>query len=114
MQGRPEDERPYVQRALEIIGVRVHNEQKYPVSPHYYVVAYQNLKLCPEDWNTVLWHVDQKNFSAADHREIVNALILKAERESKRTGRSVIDVFHELRQDPDCYGGAQWSSERSV
>ncbi len=101
MRGEDEDHRPYVQRALEIVETRAFNLGKKPVTPAYYVAGYHNVRESKKDWEVVLWDVDTQN--AYHHRTIVNALIMKAVAESKRTGRDVIDIFHELRQDRSCY-----------
>jgi len=70
-----------------------------PDPPNYFVTAYPELKNCHKDWEVVVWDVEHPG--AYDKRQINNALIHKAENEAARTGRDFIDVFHELRQDPD-------------
>lgn len=101
LETRPAEEAPYIENGLEMIGHRVHESGIKPASPQYYIQAYENLKTSQKDWDVVQWCVESPNSN--DHRRKVNALILLAEKESKRTGRPVIDVFHDLRQNPHCY-----------
>jgi hypothetical protein len=101
LKSQPPEEAPYIECGLEVIQVRAHNLGIKPGSTNYYLTAYHNLKNSDKDWETVERSV--QNPLANDHRRRVNALILRAEEESNRTGRNVIDCFHDLRQDPHCY-----------
>jgi hypothetical protein len=97
LQERPE-EAAFLEAALQMIEVRAHNSNCKPRTVSYYLTAYGNLKESQSDWR-VVEHLAQSPQSS-DHLSRVNSLILKAEKESKRTGREVIEVFRELRQNP--------------
>jgi hypothetical protein len=95
------DEACFIQAGLQIIQIRVYNSGCNPKTPAYYVESYENLKESEKDWQVVEWHA--QNPTSSDRLNRVNVLILRAEKESKKTGRDVITCFHDLRQDPHCY-----------
>jgi hypothetical protein len=94
----PPEESPYIGYGLEVIEHRAHDLGIKPRTARYFLTAYENLKTSEKDWTLVDWYV--KNPAAAEHRQKINALIIVAERESERTGKPVIDIFHTLRQNP--------------
>ncbi len=97
MQEHPE-EAAFLESALQMIEVRAHNSNCKPRTVAYYLTTYENLKNSETDWQVVEWFA--KSPQSSDHLSRVNSLILKAEAESKRTGREVIECFNELRQNP--------------
>ena len=92
-------EAAFLEPALQMIEVRAHNSNCNPRTVAYYLAAYKNLKESESDWQ-VVEHL-AKSPQSSDQLSRVNSLILKAEAESKRTGREVIECFHELRQNPN-------------
>jgi hypothetical protein len=100
LQRNPE-EAAFIEQALQMIEVRAHNSGRNPRTVAYYLAAYENLKESEKDWEVVDWYA--KSPQSSDHLSRVNSLILKAEVEGKRTGRDVIECFHNLKQDPHCY-----------
>jgi len=92
-------EAAFLEPALQMIEVRAHNSNCNPRTVAYYLAAYKNLKESESDWQLVE-HL-AKSPQSSDQLSRVNSLILKAEAESKRTGREVIECFHELRQNPN-------------
>jgi len=97
LQEHPE-EAAYLEAALQMIEIRAHNSNCMPRTVGYFLTAYKNLKDSEKDWEVVQWYA--KSPQSSDHLRRVNSLILKAEAQSKRTGREVIECFNELRQNP--------------
>jgi hypothetical protein len=98
---RDPEEAAFIEPALQMIEVRAHNSGCNPRTVAYYLAAYENLKASEKDWEVVEWYA--KSPQSSDHLSRVNSLILKAEVESKRTGRGVIECFHDLKQNPLFY-----------
>ena len=93
----PGDGKEKIDFGLQIVEERAFNSGSHPRSEAYFITAYENLRMEEAFENEVQWY--RENPLSNDARCKMNALIRKAEEESKRTGRDFLDCFNILKQN---------------
>jgi hypothetical protein len=94
----PGDGEEKINFGLQIIEERAYNSASHPRSEAYFIAAYENLRMEERFEEELEWYKESPNSN--EQRTMMNAIIRKAEEESKRTGRDFLDCFNELKNTP--------------
>lgn len=94
----PQDGESQIEFGLQLISERAFNSAKHPISPAYFITSYENLRLEEAFKDEFAWYAGSPESNG--HRTKMNAVIRKAEEESRKTGRDFFECFDELKNRP--------------
>jgi hypothetical protein len=94
----PGDGEEQISFGLQLIEERAFNSMSHPRSEAYFITSYDRLRLEETFKDELQWY--RENPLSNDQRSKMNAVIRRAEEESRKTGRDFFECFDELKNKP--------------